>query len=575
MTDLVDRDGTPADLPLVTRAVVARASEVPVGSLRMVRVAGRRLVLVRTSTGFHALDNACPHEGYGLTQGGLDGEVLTCEWHNWKFDVSTGRCVLGEEDVAAHAVHVEGDDVVVAVAEPSGEERRRRGFESLRRGFDLAYDGQLARDALRLMHAGVDPVDIVWDGIARAAARTEYGFDHPLAMSADCLAALRERSGDDRLVPVAQALSALAEETLRLPERPRPAPDASASASDAGRYRAAVEAERLDEADALLTGALRNGLARGDALRWSLLPVADHHLAFGHGAIYVQKAFEILDVVGWDRAADLLPHVTAMHVNSTREDKLPYMRGFVRVLDGGAVDAADGRTDPTWDGRDELVGALLGTDPADGLRAALAALDAGAGITGVLDAVSLAASTRMLRHDLRHERGAHVTGYGWLDVTHSLTYANAARWAWHQDPGPHTARLAMWTVFHVVDGGRHAGPTGGATTPAPGTAEGSLAEALRTGDHEAAVALALAGPEREVGAALVDASLDDRTGAPIVVAHHVKVARAAVAESSATGSALPLAAAARFLSAPARQRFVRAAVERARHVVTTGSPPPR
>ena len=63
----------------VSRAVVAQQSEMAIGSMKLVKVGGHRVVLVRTSTGFHALDNACPHEGYGLVTGGLDGEMLTCE----------------------------------------------------------------------------------------------------------------------------------------------------------------------------------------------------------------------------------------------------------------------------------------------------------------------------------------------------------------------------------------------------------------------------------------------------------------------------------------------------------------
>ncbi len=58
--------------------------------MRMVRADGRRLCLVRTSDGVFALDHACPHEGYGLTQGTLDGNLLTCAWHNWKFRVDDG-----------------------------------------------------------------------------------------------------------------------------------------------------------------------------------------------------------------------------------------------------------------------------------------------------------------------------------------------------------------------------------------------------------------------------------------------------------------------------------------------------
>ena len=60
------------------------------GSMRLARAGDRRLCLVRTSDGVYALDHACPHEGYGLTQGTLDGNLLTCAWHNWKFRVDDG-----------------------------------------------------------------------------------------------------------------------------------------------------------------------------------------------------------------------------------------------------------------------------------------------------------------------------------------------------------------------------------------------------------------------------------------------------------------------------------------------------
>jgi nitrite reductase/ring-hydroxylating ferredoxin subunit len=547
-----------------------------IGSMKLVRVGDRRVVLIRTSTGFHALDNACPHEGYGLVQGALDDELLTCEWHNWKFNVADGACVLGEENVASHEVSVQDDEVIVIVTEPSDEDIRASARESLLRGIDSSYSGQIARDSLRLLHAGAEPVDIVWEGVARTIGRTEYGWNHALAMSSDCLAALEGLTGDDRLTPVAQAVAALAESELRLPVRTRPTPLADAALDAAPRFRQLIESELDHDADALLTGALLNGLDRAAAARWLIQPVCDHHLAFGHGAIYVQKSFEMLDAVGWERAPMVLAHVATMLVDSTREDRLPYMRPFLRALDNLDLEGLwQHERDASWTtaDRDDLVQVFIGVDQVAAVQAAHDALVRGAGIDGLLDAVALAASERMLRHDLAHEQRPDVSGYGWLDITHSLTYANAARWAWHTDPGPHTARLAFYTVFHVVDGGRHIdGAPCDRTIADPSI---PLSEALATGDVEGAVAAAFSEPNADVGDALVRASLDDRSGALIVVAHHVKVARAAIREAEATGSRLPLAAAARFIAAPARQRFVANGVARARHFLTTGSPPPR
>ncbi len=565
-------------LPMTTSAVVGREDEIAIGSMTMVKVDGRRLVLIRTSTGYHALDNACPHEGYGLVQGALDGELLTCEWHNWKFDVRDGSCVLGEEAVTAHEVSVVDGDIIVSVVRPDPAQVRAATAASLDRGIDAQYNGQIARDSLRLLRAGASPLDIIWQALRRTTPRTEYGWTHAMAMTTDCIAALEGLDGDDRLVPVAQAVSAMAESELRRPERPRPASVTPPASGAFEQYRSLVESEQADGADALLTGALLDGLTRDEAARWLLQAVCDHHLDFGHGAIYVQKAFEMLDALGWERAADLLPHVSYMHVLATREDKLPYMRPFLRaVVDAGIVDRWTDVADPAWSGRDALVRVLLGTDPVAGVTASRVALGEGAGIVGVLDAVSVAASERMIRHDVEHERHPDVSGYGWLDITHSLTYVNAARWAWHTAPSADTARLAMFTVFHVIDGGRAAAPVIEPIEAVIGRSPGGvpLAAALATNDPDAAVAAAMTEPVDDVGEALVRASLDDRSGALIVVAHHVKTVRAAIREAEHTGSQLPLAAAARFLAAPARQRFVAQAVQRARHLLTTGAPPPR
>ena len=84
--------------------IVARLDDLPIGSMKMVRVDDHRLCLVRTSDGVSALAHACPHEGYGMTQGSLDGNLITCAWHNWKFRVDDGVCVVGEEDITTHPV---------------------------------------------------------------------------------------------------------------------------------------------------------------------------------------------------------------------------------------------------------------------------------------------------------------------------------------------------------------------------------------------------------------------------------------------------------------------------------------
>ena len=66
------------------------------GEGRLVRVEGLKIAVFRSQDGaLYAVDNACPHEGYPLIQGTLKDCVLTCPWHNYKFDLRDGRCVNG------------------------------------------------------------------------------------------------------------------------------------------------------------------------------------------------------------------------------------------------------------------------------------------------------------------------------------------------------------------------------------------------------------------------------------------------------------------------------------------------
>ena len=147
-----------------TTEAVGTVDEWAVGTMRMRKVDDRAVAVVRTESGFHAIDNACPHQGYGLATGSLDGELLTCQWHNWKFDVRTGRCLMGEEDVACHPVEIADGEVRVTVTRPTVEEQRARLWPSLLRGIEADHGGQIARDSVRLLQSGASPAEIISAG---------------------------------------------------------------------------------------------------------------------------------------------------------------------------------------------------------------------------------------------------------------------------------------------------------------------------------------------------------------------------------------------------------------------------
>lgn len=556
-----------------TTELVGTTDDLAEGEMKLARVGERRVAVIRTASGIHALDNACPHQGYGLVTGSLDGELLTCQWHNWKFRVSDGRCLLGEEDVPCHAVDItDAGEIAVTVVEPTDEEARDQLWPSLARGFDRNYVGQLARDTARLLRAGATPAEIVALGVARSQPREEYGVGHGLAMATDCLALAELYGGDERTLPIVQALAGLAEPTQSRDEWTLPAPDASVD------LVAAIETEDLDGALASVLGQLEAG-ADVDTMRHQFVSAASrHHISYGHGAIYVQKTFEMLDMIGWDKAPGVLPYLTTSVTYGTREDTLPYMRKAMRRIEAADLDAlaaAPDRHVTGWSDHDGALRQALLDSTEAAIDTAVAAVLGGAGIEGLLDVVTLAVSERLLRYDLGIDFD-HDKDFGWLDITHGLTYANAARWAWRHHPGPETARLALFTAFLCHDTGRAERWGWQDTAFAPIVPRpGDVARAVLDGRPDDAVAHALAGDPGEIGEALVRASLDDRAAAWIVVAHVVKLSQAAREEAAATGSNLPLAAAARFAAAPRLERFVSRSVAEAIDFVRTGTPPKR
>ncbi|HTV59701.1 MAG TPA: Rieske 2Fe-2S domain-containing protein [Verrucomicrobiae bacterium] len=92
----------------------ARVEEIPAGEIREVRVGEKAVALAHTSGGFCAISGECLHRGGPLGEGSLDGTVVTCPWHGWQFDVTTGKsCLNASEGVATYPTEIRGDEVFV------------------------------------------------------------------------------------------------------------------------------------------------------------------------------------------------------------------------------------------------------------------------------------------------------------------------------------------------------------------------------------------------------------------------------------------------------------------------------
>lgn len=104
---------------------VASVSDVATGKIVPVEVAGRKLLLARVGDTFYAAQRKCPHLGFNLCRGSLEGAAVVCPLHKAKFDLATGAIdrdpkllflsMKAKTDLAVYPVRVDGEDVLVGV----------------------------------------------------------------------------------------------------------------------------------------------------------------------------------------------------------------------------------------------------------------------------------------------------------------------------------------------------------------------------------------------------------------------------------------------------------------------------
>jgi nitrite reductase/ring-hydroxylating ferredoxin subunit len=102
--------------------VVASVDEIPPGGRKIVEVEGQSIGVFNLNGEFFALRNRCPHQGGPLCEGKLwgwlearvpgeytyarRGEILTCGWHGWEFDVRSGQSWCEPRRLRARAYEV-------------------------------------------------------------------------------------------------------------------------------------------------------------------------------------------------------------------------------------------------------------------------------------------------------------------------------------------------------------------------------------------------------------------------------------------------------------------------------------
>ena len=401
---------------------------------------GERLACIRRKDGtIDVIADACPHEGYPLSQGIVRDGVLTCKWHNWKFDLASGACVFGGEPARRYPARADADGNLRVDGTLDEAAEKARIATSLRAGLFDADVARCTRDALRLAKLAGEqglaaPFEVI---LGDALARGRYGFSHAAASAIDVWTWVRRGwlPAEQGLVA---ALTLVAEPLQFLPVRAHPEP-VSSEWEDARDVSEMLATEQREEAEgrARFLGAID----AERAVKSGIVPFVRRALYdYGHGAIYTGKALEIARAFP-SLGADAVGALTSMLSWATSETALPTWSATreaiarCTMIDRAGTSPLDAQARATYE-----VQVLAGEREA--VHATLELMARGADVAGVLRAIGHAAAVRLGRFDLSWTRRDDTT-IDYLDVTHAVTCARAMQELWALDPRAENAPLAL------------------------------------------------------------------------------------------------------------------------------------
>jgi nitrite reductase/ring-hydroxylating ferredoxin subunit len=383
-----------------------------------------------------ALDNRCPHMGFPLSKGTLESGVLTCHWHHAQFDLQSGCTFdLFADDVPAFAVQIEGNDVWVSTRP---KEKIDVGYHSRRLFWGLEQNiGLIQAKGIIALLADGEGMNSVIRRIARFAARNHRIWEDGLTTLSVVARLGRHLSQTTLIYALAKGARRVAENCAEQPARH----------SAGGLNREHFEEERLTEwlshwsrirhdegAERTLLAALDSELSQPALNRILFGAVQDRIYADGgHALDHSNKAFELLDAIGWEEASRILPLLVSHLTQSRSEeeggawrvplDLIPLIQEAENQLRHQPHPAQKKDPPSRGLGRDGLspsiYNELLGTDPKKILQLIVTALAEGITPASIARELSVAAAARLAHFPESNDVD------DWFDPVHTFSFCNA------------------------------------------------------------------------------------------------------------------------------------------------------
>jgi len=431
---------------------IASLSELKEKGVLVVHPGDRPVAVYFHDGAVHAVDNRCPHLGFPLHKGTVTDGILTCHWHHARFDLCSGCTFdLWADDVPAYTTDVRNGDVYVSRL-PRQDNRAEYFRRRLRDGMQQNIALIQAKSLIALLKSGEGRRDVV-EQVVLFGADNRDDWASGMVINIAMANLVPHVSDETAYLALYQGARRVAADCAgQSPRRPRhPLETDSLDKATLLRWlRYWTLVRHRDGCERTLLTAVYNKLPERDLAELLFTAAVDRPYAGGgHLLDFCNKAFESLDIIGYQHAARVIPSLTSMLASSRggEEDNafrhpvdlIPLMKDLSEELPA-LFKQGDGKT---FAGENALADALLVDDPFAVLGAIRDVILAGAKPTQLSKALAYAAALRLARFGVSNEFG------DWITALHTFTYCNALHQALKRCDAPAVVRGVIHGAISV------------------------------------------------------------------------------------------------------------------------------
>ena len=437
---------------------VGTLDEVKARGCTVVTGGGHTIAVIFHDDQVYAVDNRCPHMGFPLDRGTVKDGILTCHWHHARFDLSSGGTFDPfADDVRSFPVSVVDGEVWVDPSPPEPDPVQRwssRLEDALEDNIRLV----LVKSVLGLDSAGADYRAPLRIGSLFGTRYSDEGWE-PAMSILTCAANIQPHvAKEDGLRAIYQGLRHVSQNSAgrppRFPVEPLPTGETRPEVFKKW-FRDFIEVRNEDGAERSLRTAIDLGLPQRDIADMIFAAATDRvYLDAGHIVDFANKAFELLDHIGWEHAGQVLTSLVHGMATARRSEELSSWRHPIDIA--SMVRQAreelpalyeqgerERKSRDEWDDEDQLANVILKDDPTATVDAIKQAVRSGATPEAIGSAVAYAAFLRMARYHRSNEFN------DWDTVHNTLTAANALHQALKRAPSVELLRAAFDTAMSI------------------------------------------------------------------------------------------------------------------------------